>query len=132
MIHPITNEPMDPDERLMRSIEEKNGIPEQGCDDFRRSLAAFIGTLAARKKEFKWDSNPELKRALEAKVFEDVKDTIKLSALTKEAAELDQDLQEKIDAIKTRLIRQFGYNEQSATDVLDYVSSIFARGDTSN
>lgn len=132
MIHPITNEPMDPDERLMRSIEEKNGIPEQGCDDFRRSLAAFIGTLAARKKEFKWDSNPELKRALEAKVFEDVKDTIKLSALTKEAAELDPDLQEKIDAIKTRLIRQFGYNDKSATDVLDYVSSIFARGDTSN
>jgi serine protein kinase len=132
MIHPITNEPMDPDERLMRSIEEKNGIPEQGCDDFRRSLAAFIGTLAARKKEFKWDSNPELKRALEAKVFEDVKDTIKLSSLTKEAAELDPDLQEKIDAIKTRLIKQYGYNHQSATDVLDYCSSIFARGDTAN
>lgn len=132
MIHPITGEKMNPDERLMRSIEEKNGIPEQGCDDFRRSLAAFIGTLAARKKEFRWDSNPELKRALEAKVFEDVKDTIKLSALTKEAAELDPDLQEKIDAIKTRLIKQYGYNHQSASDVLDYVSSIFARGDTSH
>jgi serine protein kinase len=131
MEHPITGEKMAPDERLMRSIEEKNGIPEQGCDDFRRSLAAFIGTLASRKKTFAWDSNPELKRALEAKVFEDVKDTIKLSALTKEAAELDPDLQEKIDAIKTRLIKQYGYNQQSATDVLDYVSSIFARGDTS-
>jgi len=129
MIHPITNEPMDPDERLMRSIEEKNGIPEQGCDDFRRSLAAFIGTLAARKREFKWDSNPELKRALEAKVFEDVKDTIKLSSLTKEAAELDPDLQEKIDAIKTRLIKQYGYNHQSASDVLEYCSAIFSRGD---
>jgi serine protein kinase len=132
MEHPITHEMMSPDERLMRSIEEKNGIPEQGCDDFRRSLAAFIGTLAQRGKQFRWDSNPELKRALEAKIFEDVKDTIKLSALTKEAAELDPDLQEKIDAIKTRLIKQYGYNQQSATDVLDYVSSIFARGDTSD
>jgi len=131
MENPITGNLMDPDERLMRSIEEKNGIPEQGCDDFRRSLAAFIGTLASRDKKFRWDSNPELKRALEAKVFEDVKDTIKLSALTKEAAELDPDLQEKIDAIKTRLIKQCGYNQQSATDVLDYVSSIFARGDVS-
>lgn len=132
MIHPITGSKMDPDERLMRAIEEKAGIPEQGCDDFRRSLAAFIGTLATRNKQFRWDSNAELKRALEAKVFEDVKDTIKLSALTKEAAQLDPDLQEKIDAIKTRLIKQHGYNQQSATDVLDYVSSIFARGDTSN
>ena len=132
MIHPITKEKIDPDERLMRAIEEKNGIPEQGCEDFRRSMAAFIGTLASRGKEFRWDSNPELKRALEAKVFEDVKDTIKLSALTKESAALDPELQEKIDAIKTRLIKQYGYNDQSATDVLDYVSSIFARGDASN
>jgi serine protein kinase len=132
MIHPITKEKMDPDERLMRSIEEKNGIPEQGCDDFRRSLAAFIGTLSTRGKQFHWHSNAELKRALEAKLFEDVKDTIKLSSLTKEAAQLDPELQEKIDAIKTRLIKQYGYNDQSATDVLDYVSSIFARGDTSN
>lgn len=132
MIHPITNNKMDPDERLMRAIEEKAAIPEQGCNDFRRSLAAFIGTLATRNKQFRWDSNQELKRALEAKVFEDVKDTIKLSALTKEASQLDPDLQEKIDAIKTRLIKQCGYNDQSATDVLDYVSSIFARGDTSN
>jgi serine protein kinase len=131
MVHPITEELMDPDERLMRSIEEKNGIPEQGCDDFRRSLAAFIGTLVHRGKKFAWDSNEELKRALEAKVFEDVKDTVKLASLTKEAADLDPELQEKIDAIKTRLIKQYGYNSQSATDVLDYVSSIFARGDTS-
>jgi len=131
MINPITNQPMEPDERLMRSIEEKADIPEQGCDDFRRSLAAFMGTQSRRGKEFKWDSNEELKRAIEAKVFEDIKDTIKLSTLTKEAAELDKDLQEKIDAIKTRLIKQYGYNMQSATDVLDYVSSIFARGDIS-
>ena len=131
MTNPITNNLMDPDERLMRSIEEKADIPEQGCDDFRRSLAAFIGTQSRRNKEFKWDSNEELKRAIEAKVFEDIKDTIKLSSLTKEAAELDPDLQEKIDAIKTRLVKQYGYNQQSATDVLDYVSSIFARGDIS-
>jgi serine protein kinase len=129
MIHPITGAKMAPDERLMRSIEEKASIPEQGCDDFRRSIAAFIGTLSTRGKPFRWDSNPELKRALQAKVFEDVKDTIKLSALTKEASALDPELQEKIDAIKTRLIKQYGYNDKSATDVLDYCSSLFARGD---
>ena len=46
-----------------------------------------------------------------------------------EISVLDEDIQQKIDAIKTRLIKQYGYNEQSATDVLDYVGSIFARGD---
>ena len=37
--------------------------------------------------------------------------------------------QEKIDIIKTRMMKYFGYNEVSARDVLDYVASIYARGD---
>jgi serine protein kinase len=42
---------------------------------------------------------------------------------------VDKDSQEKIDSLKTRLIKQYGYNEQSAADVLAFVASIFARGD---
>ena len=81
MKDPITGQDRKPDERLMRSIEEKISIPEQGSDDFRRQIAAFIGSLANDGKKFKYDSNPQLKKALEAKLFEDVKDTIKLSTL---------------------------------------------------
>jgi serine protein kinase len=130
IVNPFTGKEQEPDERLMRSIEAKIDIPEQGADDFRRSIAAFIGTLATKGQVFKWDSNPKLKNALEMKLFEDTKDHIKLSALnTKGAAVVDKDIQEKIDAIKQRLINQNGYNDKSATDVLDYVGSIFARGD---
>ena len=42
---------------------------------------------------------------------------------------VDRETQEKIDAVKTRLMRDFGYDEISAQNVLEYVSSIFARGD---
>ena len=131
--NPFTGREQEPDERLMRSIEEKIDVPEQTADDFRRGIAAFIGDMAIRQKNFKWDSNPRLKKALEMKLYEDTKDHIKLSALnTSGATVVDKDLQQKIDAIKTRLIKQFGYNEQSATDVLDYVGSIFARGDVTD
>lgn len=127
---PITGQDRKPDERLMRQIESKIDIPDQGADDFRRSIAAFIGDLSVKGKQFRWDSNPKLKKALEAKLFEDVKDTIKLSALNVSGATVvDKDIQEKIDAIKTRLIKQYGYNDRSATDVLDFVGGIFARGD---
>jgi serine protein kinase len=128
--NPFTEQDQEPDERLMRSIEEKIDIPEVGADDFRRMLAGFIGHLAHSGKQFKWDSNPQLKKALEAKLFEDTKDHIKLSALNiKGATVVDKEIQEKIDAVKQRLINQYGYNDQSATDVLNYVGSIFARGD---
>lgn len=128
--NPFTEQDQEPDERLMRAIEEKIDIPEVGADDFRRGIAGFIGHLAHSGKQFRWDSNPQLKKAFEAKLFEDTKDHIKLSALNiKGATVVDKEIQEKIDSIKRRLIEQYGYNQQSATDVLDYVGSIFARGD---
>jgi len=122
-----TGQDEEPDERLMRSIEEKIEIAENRKDDFRREIMNFIGALAVDGKKFAWNTNDRLRRALELKLFEDQKDSIKLKTLV--SAVIDKDTQEKIDIIKTRLIKNFGYNEVSATDVLNYVASIFARGD---
>ncbi len=119
----------EPDERLMRSIEEKIDIPESRKDDFRREIMNYIGALAVDKKQFDWRSNARLQKALEMKLFEDQKDTIKLTSLV--SSVVDKDTQEKIDIVKSRLIRYYGYTEESATDVLHYVASIFARGDAS-
>lgn len=131
--NPYTGQDQEPDERLMRSIEEKIDVTEVGATEFRRSLAAFIGNLAVEGKTFRWDSDPQLRRALQAKLFEDTKDHIKLSALNVSGATVvDKDIQSKIDAVKKRLIDDYGYNEHSATDVLDYVGSIFARGDVAD
>ncbi|MFO0664498.1 MAG: serine protein kinase [Polyangiaceae bacterium] len=122
-----TGQDEEPDERLMRSIEEKIEIPDNRKDDFRREIMNFIGALAVDGKRFEWTTNERLRRALELKLFEDQKDSIKLKTLVSQV--VDKDTQEKIDIIKTRLIKNFGYNEVSATDVLNYVASIFARGD---
>jgi serine protein kinase len=92
-------------------------------------VAGLVGKLANEGKKFAWDSNARLKKALELKLFEDTKDTIKLSKLSLGANVADPETQEKIDTIKSRLIKNFGYNEESAKDVLEYVGSIFARGD---
>ena len=75
------------------------------------------------------DVPPEkrLQKALELKLFEDQKDSIKLKTLV--SSVVDRETQEKIDIVKSRLIKNFGYDEESATDVLNFVASIFARGD---
>jgi serine protein kinase len=118
----------EPDERLMRSIEEKIEIPEGRKDDFRREIMNYIGALAIDGKKFDYKTNERLQKALELKLFEDQKDTIKLTSLVSNV--VDKATQEKIDVVKGRLIRDFGYNDESATDVLTYVASIFARGQT--
>ncbi len=124
----FTGEEEQPDERLMRSIEERIDIPETRKDDFRREIMNYIGALALDGKKFDYKTNERLQKALEMKLFEDQKDTIKLTSLVSNV--IDKDTQEKIDIVKSRLIRNFGYNEESATDVLQYVASIFARGDS--
>src|SRR5262247_1240669 len=122
-----TGQDEEPDERLMRSIEEKIDIPDNRKDDFRREIMNYIGALAVEGKSFNYKTNERLHKALELKLFEDQKDSIKLTSLV--SSVVDKDTQEKIDVVKARLIRDFGYNEQSATDVLNYVASIYARGD---
>jgi serine protein kinase len=122
-----TGELEEPDERLMRSIEEKIDIPESRKDDFRREIMNYIASLALEGKQFDYKSNERLLRALELKLFEDQKDSIRLGALVTGA--IDKETQEKIDVIKARLIRDYGYCDVCATDVLTYVASIFARGD---
>ena len=126
--NPFTGQDEPPDERLMRSIEEKIEIPDSRKDDFRREIMNYIGALAIEGKRFEWDSNERLRRALEMKLFEDQKDSIKLTSLVSNV--IDEETQEKIEVVKSRMIKNMGYCNVCATDVLNYVASIFARGDT--
>jgi len=123
-----TGKDEEPDERLMRAIEEKIDIPDSRKDDFRQEIMNYIGALALDGKKFEYNTNARLYKALELKLFEDSRDTIKLKNLV--SSVVDDETQEKIDVVKQRLIKNFGYNEVSATDVLNYVASIFARGDS--
>jgi serine protein kinase len=122
-----TGQDEEPDERLMRSIEEKIGIPDARKDDFRREIMNYIGALAVEGKQFDYTTNERLHKALELKLFEDQKDSIKLTSLV--SSVVDESTQEKIDVVKGRLIKNLRYCQVCATDVLNFVASIFARGD---
>lgn len=122
-----TGELEEPNEKLMRSIEEKIEIPESRKDDFRREIMNYIGALAVDGRMFDYTTNERLHRALELKLFEDQKDTIKLTSLVSNV--VDKETQEKIDVVKSRMIKNYGYCEVCANDVLHFVASIFARGD---
>jgi serine protein kinase len=122
-----TGESEEPDERLMQSIEEKIDISESRKDDFRREVMNYIGALALEGKTFDYKTNERLHKALELKLFEDQKDTIKLTSLVSNV--VDKETQAKIDVVKNRLIKNYGYCDICATDALHFVASIFARGD---
>lgn len=114
-----------PDEKFMRAVEEKIGIAESNKDDFRREILQTIGGMAASGKKFNPLDNERLREALEKKLFEDTKDTIQIKQFV--SVVQDEEQQQKFDTLKQRLITRFGYNDDSATEVLKYVASILAR-----
>ena len=87
----------------------------------------YIAGLVLDGKKFDFTMNERLHRALELKLFEDSKDSIKLTSLVSNS--VDADTQAKIDIVQQRLIDYHGYCNVCAGDVLRYVASIFARGD---
>jgi serine protein kinase len=125
--NPYTGAPEPPNERLMRSVEERIEIPESRKDDFRREIMNYIGAMALEGRQFTYKDNERLRRALELKLFEDQKDTIRLSALV--SGTVDPETQAKIDVVKARLIRDYGYCEHCAGGVLEFAASLFARSE---
>ena len=124
----FTGKEEEPEERLMRSVEERIDIPENRKDDFRREIMNYIGAMAIENKKFDYRQNERLAKALELKLFEDQKDTIKLASIVSRTT-MNEDEQEKIEVVKSRLIREYGYCKECAADILEFVASIFARGD---
>ncbi len=90
----------EPDERLMRSVEEKIDIPEGRKDDFRREIMNYIGALAIDGKQFDFRTNERLQKALELKLFEDQKDSIKLSSIVSNVSGQGCTQEKKIDVVK--------------------------------
>mgnify|MGYP005844856949 CR=1 FL=1 len=121
----ITGEDEEPNEKLMREIEEKMEIPDSRKSDFRRELMSRIGAFAVEGKRYDYKEDDRLYTALQLKLFDDIKDLIRLPRSG--TGILDKEDQDKIDVIKSRLKSQYGYCEICATDALDFVSAKLAR-----
>ena len=117
---------VEPDEKLMREVEEKSGVSEGEKKEFRARLVQSMGTLSRRGKQFDFKTDEKLYKGLKLKLFEDRKDTINLSTLHTRV--VDPEEQAKIEIVKKRLIDRFGYCNICATLVMSHVASIFASG----
>jgi serine protein kinase len=121
---PLTDEEMDPDERLMRSIEEQIGISENAKKAFREEILIRISAYSRKERKFEYSSHDRLREAIEKKLFADLKDIVKITTSTKtpDATQLKR----MNEAIK-RLIEEHGYTAASANELLRYVGSLLNR-----
>ncbi|MCM3007044.1 PrkA family serine protein kinase [Priestia koreensis] len=121
---PLTGEEMNPDEKLMRSIEEQIGISENAKKAFREEILIRISAYARKGMRFDYNSHERLREAIQKKLFADLKDVVKITTSTKTP---DEQQLKKVNEVVARLIDEHGYNSTSANDLLRYVGSLLNR-----
>jgi serine protein kinase len=121
---PITSDDVDPDERLMRSIEEQIGVSENAKREFREGIMRSVASVSRRGGSFGVGSDERLKEALEKKLFADLKDVVKITTSTKTP---DGEQMKKINEVVERLCDDHGYCPICANELLKYVGTLLNR-----
>jgi serine protein kinase len=121
---PITEEEVDPDEKLMRSIEEQIGVTENAKKAFREEILIRMAALARKGQRFEYTSHERLKEAIEKKLFADLKDVVKITTSSKTP---DAEQLKRINEVSDRLIKEQGYCPVCANELLRYVGTLLSR-----
>jgi serine protein kinase len=116
----ITREENEPDERFMRTIEEMIGVTGSARDGFRNDVTAFMFAKLRRGETVDYNSYGPLKEAVEQYLISSVKDIARI--VTRSKSRDDDQKKKYTDMIQT-LIEEYGYNESSAEEILNYASN---------
>jgi len=121
---PITGDSRPPDERFLRSVEEKIKISESGKNSFRQEVVRKAMVAFKAGDRFTLDSHSRLHEAVEQYLFEERKDVLRLVT---SPARPDEDAEHKISAVQERLINEYGYDSLSAKEALNYVTTLLSQ-----
>jgi serine protein kinase len=121
---PITGESRPPDERFLRSVEEKIKISESGKVSFRQEVVRKAMVAFKAGEKFTLDNHSRLHEAIEQYLFEERRDVLRLVT---SRARPDDEAELKISAVQERLIREYGYDAHSAKEALNYVTTLLSQ-----
>ena len=121
---PMTGETRPPDERFLRSVEEKIRISDAGKLTFRQEVVRKAMVAFKQGERFTLHSHARLQEAIEQYLFEERRDVLRLVT---SVARPDTDAQEKISAVESRLVEEYGYDSHSAKEALSYVTTLLSQ-----
>jgi serine protein kinase len=121
---PFTEDEVDPDEQLMRSVEEQIGVSENAKKAFREEILIRLSSMARRGQSFTYQSHERLREAIEKKLFADLKDVVKITTSTKTP---DEEQLRRINEVADRLIAEQKYCPTCANELVKYVGALLSR-----
>lgn len=121
---PITGETRPPDERFLRSVEEKIKVSDSGKQSFRQEVVRKAMVTFKAGEKFSLDRHARMHEAIEQYLFAERRDVLRLVT---SSARPDDEAHKKISAVQQRLIAEYGYDEHSANEALNYVTTLLAQ-----
>jgi len=116
----ITKEEKLPDEDFMKAIEENIGITGSAKDGFRTDVTSYMFAKMRRGEVVSYKSYEPLKEAIENYLMSSVKSIARISTKSKTR---DSETTKKYNEMVKTMIEVYGYNEESAEEILAYASS---------
>lgn len=121
---PITEEELEPDEKLLRSVEEQIGISENAKKSFREEILIRLSSYARQQRKFDFNSHERLREAIEKKLFADLKDVVKITTSSKTP---DVEQLKRVNDVLATLVDQHDYCPVCANELLRYTGSLLNR-----
>jgi len=121
---PITSEERKPDERFLRSVEDKIDISDSGKQSFRQEVVRKAMGAYKRGEKFALSSHARLQDAVKHYLFEQRRDVLRLVSSTTRP---DEEAKQKISVVEKRLVEEYGYDAHSAREALNYVTTLLAQ-----
>ncbi|HEY7930097.1 MAG TPA: hypothetical protein VID71_08800, partial [Steroidobacteraceae bacterium] len=121
---PMTGENRSPDERFLRSVEEKIKVSESGKQSFRQEVVRKAMVAFKTGEKFRLGSHARMREAIEQYLFEERRDVLRLVTST---ARPDDEARQKISVVQERLVKEYGYDEHSAKEALSYVTTLLSQ-----
>ena len=116
----VTNEEMEADENFLSSIEEQIGIVGSARENFRADITAYMFAKLRKGEKIDWTSYGPLKEAIENKLLDSVRD---ISRIVTKSKSRDKKQQGKYNEMVQKLMEEYGYNEDSANEIIKYASN---------
>jgi serine protein kinase len=121
---PLTGEEREPDEKLLRSIEEMIGVSENAKKEFRQGIFVFKSDAIDQGRTFNFNTYTPLQEAIERKLIGDLKNVVSLTIADKTRKD-PKTVKRRENALEA--LQQKGYCPVCAENLLQFVGDLLRR-----
>jgi len=122
----VTDEYHNPDEKIMRSIEELIGVPMESRKEFRNGIFVYKSDFLSQGKQFTFKDYDPLREGIEKKLMGDLKNVVSLSIA--DSTTTNPKSKKRREAA-LEILMEKGYCEKCGSMLLSFIGEVLRKED---